>query len=143
VTRQVGHQVELAAFWMWQALLERRAGQEDRASSLYRQASQRIARLGMPPDAAYRDAECAFHEQAGRFDLALAAREAELALLQDRGRHFLESTAHLKRCRLLVRLGSLKDTDLEAARVVARRLRVPEPVLAQLQAIEQGKEKAP
>ena len=93
VTRRVGHQVELAGFFLWQALLERRQGREANAMSLYRQASQRIARLGMPPDASYRDAEMRFHEQAGNVDRALGVRDAELRGLRDRGRLFRESKA--------------------------------------------------
>jgi hypothetical protein len=138
VTRLVGHQVELAGFWMWQALLERRAGREERAGGLYRRASQRLARLGMPVDSAYRDAECSFHEEAGRRHLALAARDAELAQLRDRGRVFLESMAHLKRCRLLARMGRLGEADSKAAREAARGLRFPQAVLEELARLERG-----
>ncbi len=136
MAREVGHQVELSCFLMWQAFLARRDGDEPRAGDLHRQASARIARLRMPPDSAYRDAECAFHEQVGRLDLALAARDAELAGLRDRGRVFLESAAHVKRCDLLRRLGRLKPADLHAARESARSLRVPAPVLEILARIE-------
>jgi hypothetical protein len=143
VTRLVGHQVELAGFFMWQALLERRAGREEHALVLYRQASGRIARLGMPPDSAYRDAECAFHEQAGRLDLALAVRNADLEHLRDRGRLFLESSAHVKRCALLARLSRLTAADLEAARSATSRLRFPERALEELARIERGEGRAP
>jgi hypothetical protein len=136
VARKVGHQVELSGFQMWRALLLRRAGNEERACALYRQASQRIARMGMPADAAYRDAECAFHLLAGRLDLALAVRDAELAGLRDRGREFLESAAHVKRCTLLCRLGRLTQADLEAARQSAGRLREPSGVLEALARID-------
>jgi hypothetical protein len=142
VARRVGHQVELSGFQMWRALLLRRAGREERACALYRQASQRLARLGMPADAAYRDAECDFHVQGGRLDLALAVRDAELAGLRDRGRVFLESAAHVKRCGLLLQLGRLTASDLEAARQSARRLRESGAVLEALARIERG-EQAP
>jgi hypothetical protein len=143
VTRLVGHQVELAGFLMWQALLAERAGHQERAAALHRQASQRIARLGMPPDSAYRDAECAYHEQAGRLDLALAARDGELALLKDHGRYFLESIGHLKRCRLLARMGRLASADVEQARAVASRLRFSQQTWAELAQLERGGGRAP
>jgi hypothetical protein len=138
VARKVGHQVELSGFQMWRALLMRRAGHEERACALYRQASQRIARLGMPADVAYRDAESAFHVLAGRLDLALDVCDAELAGLHNRGRVFLESTAHVKRCDLLRQLGRLTAADLDAARQAAQRLREPAGALEALARIERG-----
>jgi hypothetical protein len=138
VARKVGHQVELSGFQMWRALRKRRDGDEERACALFRQASQRIVRLGMPADAAYRDAECAFHVLGGRLDLALAARDAELAGLHDRGRLFLESAAHIKRCGLLGKMHALTDSDLGAARQVAQRLREPAWALEALARIERG-----
>jgi hypothetical protein len=138
LAQRVGHQVELSGFQMWRAWLLRRAGDEERACTLYRQASQRMARLGMPADAAYRDAESDFHVLAGRLGLALAVRDAELAGLRDRGRVFLESNAHLKRCDLLRRLGRLTASDLEGARQAARRLREPAGALEALARIERS-----
>jgi hypothetical protein len=139
----VGHQVELSGFLMWQALLARRAGNEARASQLHRQANTRIARLRMPPDSAYRDAESAFHEHSGRLDLALAVRDDELAGLRDRGRFFLESSTHVKRCDLLRRLGHLTPADLRAARESAGNLREPSTVLAILARFEHVEGRAP
>jgi hypothetical protein len=136
VTRQVGHQVELAGFFLWRALLERRAGREEMALRLHLQASQRIARLGMPPDSSYRDAECAFHEQAGLLDLALAVRDVELGQLRDRGRLFREAGTHVKRCRLLAQLGRLSAADLAAARSAVERLREPAWALQELARME-------
>jgi hypothetical protein len=143
VTLLVGHQVELAGFFLWQALLERRAGREEKALRLYRQADQRIVRLGMPPDSSYRDAECAFHEQAGHLDLALAVRDVELGQLRDRGRFFRETDTHLKRCRLLAQLGRLAAADLEAARSAAGRLRQPAWAVEELDRLGSGSGGAP
>jgi hypothetical protein len=143
MTRQVGHQVELAGFFLWQALLERRAGGEEKAMRHYRQAGQRIARLGMPPDSSYRDAESAFHEQAGHLDLALAVRDAELGQLRDRGRLFREASSHVKRCRLLGQLGRLTASDLSAARAAAERLREPGWALRELARLEAARGRAP
>jgi hypothetical protein len=142
VARVVGHQVELAGFFLWQALLVRRAGREEEALSLFRRASARITRLRMPPDPSYRDAECAFHELAGRLDLAVAVRDLELELLRDRGQLFLEALAHRNRCGLLAKLGTLTADDLRRAREAAGRLRVAGPILQQLARLE-GREGRP
>jgi hypothetical protein len=143
LARRVGHQVELAGFLMWQALLARRAGADALAARLHRQASASISRLRMPPDAAYRDAECAYFEDAGQLDLALAARDAETAHLRDRGQVYLESTAHIKRCALLGRMHRLTDRDLQTARQAASRLRDPAQALEALARIESGERSAP
>jgi hypothetical protein len=136
----VGHQIELAGFWLWQAFLARRAGDEKRAASLYKQAQGRFRRLQMPPDTSYRDAECAFHELANRLDLALAVRETELACLRDRGRLWAECRCLLRRASLLRRLGKQSLEALDDARRAAQRLRDPQPALAQIERIEQGEE---
>jgi hypothetical protein len=133
VARQVGHQVEQAGALMWQALAARHGGDEGRAGRLYRQSAARMARLRMPPDASYFDAECAFHELAGQLDRALRVREVELATVGGKGRLAYECQGHIKLCRLKARLGRLTDADLTAARAAARRLRLPAAPLAELE----------
>ncbi len=140
LARRVGHQVELSGFHMWRAWLLRLGGDEKPARALYQEANLRMARLGMPADASYRDVESDFHVLAGRLDLALAVRDAELAGLRDRGRVFLESSAHVKRCRLLRGLGRLTASDLDAARQASARLREPAGALEALARIERGGE---
>ncbi|MFO0843464.1 MAG: hypothetical protein U0797_13865 [Gemmataceae bacterium] len=76
LNREVGHLLEQAEFSTWQALLARRAGREERARRHFHQTERRIARLGMPPDHIYFDAVCAYLEQGGELDQALAARDA-------------------------------------------------------------------
>jgi hypothetical protein len=138
VARQVGHRVELAGFWMWQALLARRAGEEGRAAALYRKASGSMARVRMPPDPAYFDAECAFHELAEGPARALGVRERELEAIAGRGRLACECACHVKRCRLLAKMGRLRAEDLAAARAAAGRLRQPEGPLAELERMAAG-----
>jgi hypothetical protein len=133
LAREVGHKVELAGFWMWQALLARRSGAEGRATALYRKASAAMARVRMPPDPSYFDAECTFHELAEGPARALGVRERELRAIAGRGRLAYECACHLKRCRLLAKLGRLREEDLAAAREAARRLRQPEGPLAELE----------
>lgn len=119
----VGHQVEVAGFRLWQAFVARVSGDETRASRLHRHAVTRLDRLQMPPDASYRDAECAYHEWAGDFARALDVRERELAAIQERGRFAYECQVLTRRAWLRSRLGVLSGEDLARARRAAGRLR--------------------
>jgi hypothetical protein len=134
--RRVGHQVELAGFQLWQALAARRAGREDFATPLYRQAVARLNRLGMPPDASYRDAECAFHVAAGDIDWAVQVRDSELAEIEGHGRLRYETAILTKRCELLAKMGPVGADDLQRAREAAGRLKLPEVWLERLGRLE-------
>lgn len=138
MARQVGHQVELAGFRLWRALVARRRGAEEAAQRLYRSAAARLRHLRMPPDASYRDAECAFHEAGGELEQALIVRDREREQVRDRGRLAYECDCEVKRCRLLRRLGRLRAVDLAAARAAAGRLRRPAEVLAAIERLERG-----
>ncbi|MFO0928288.1 MAG: hypothetical protein U0736_14820 [Gemmataceae bacterium] len=92
----------------------------------------------MPPDASYRDAECAFHEAGGGLERALAVREREREQVRGRGRLAYECECELKRCRLLHRLGRLSAADLAAARTAAGRLRQPAGAQAAIDRLERG-----
>jgi hypothetical protein len=132
LSRQVGHQLELAEFQMWQALLARRSGEAERATRLWRQSRRRVAQLGMPPDHIYFDALCAYHDEGGELGEALAARDRELALLRDKGRWAAECRCRTQRCRLLARLGRPLREEKAAAAEAARRLRFPSAALDEL-----------
>src|SRR5262249_38654187 len=71
-------QMELAEFILGQAVLARHKGDEERARRLYRRATGRVSRLQMPPDRAFYDGLCGFHELGDEPDKALQARRAEL-----------------------------------------------------------------
>jgi hypothetical protein len=136
LARSAGHQLELAEFLTWQAVVARHARHEERAGLLFRQACRRAAALGMPPDHIYFDAVCAYHDLAGELDKALAARRRELALLLGKGRWAAEARCRSRVCRLLRRLNLPLAGDLAEARATARGLRKPEAVLAELDAIK-------
>lgn len=138
LARQVGHKVELAGFRMWQALLLRRDGHAGRAELLYGRATRCLDGLGMPPDTSFRDAECAYHELGGELGLALAARDAELARLDGRGRLARECACLTQRVWLLHRLGRLDEDDLARARRAAGRLRQPGQALARIDRAARG-----
>lgn len=136
LNHEVGHLLEQAEFSTWQALLARRAGREDRARRHFHQATRQIARLGMPPDHIYFDAVCAYHEQGGEAESALAARGQELTTLADTGRWASEVRCRTERCGLLARLGRPLGQELADARAAAAKLRRPEPALGRLAEIE-------
>ncbi len=140
LARRVGHQVELAGFWLWQALVARLRGDERRAEALAAHARRRLGRMAMPPDSSYRDAECAYHEHTGRLDLALAVRDKELAGLRDRGRFAAECACRVKRAWLLRRMGRLGAEEVAEARRAAGRLRRPGPALEKIDRVERGEE---
>jgi hypothetical protein len=135
LARQSGHQLEQSEFQMWQALLARRAGEEERAVRLSRQARRRVAQLGMPPDHIWFDALCAYHEEGDELADVLAAREQELRLLVNKGRWAAESRCRLERCRLRARVGLPLAEEWAEAVAVAGRLRRPEVVLQELERI--------
>jgi hypothetical protein len=138
MARATSHQLELAEFLTWQAVLARRDGNSDRAARLFRQGQRRVAQLGMPPDHIYFDAVCAYHELAGELTEALAVRRHELSLLVGRGRWAAECRCRIRLCRLLIRLGLPVAEEMGLARESARRLRLPQAALAELEAIAAG-----
>jgi hypothetical protein len=137
LARSVGHQLEHSEFQMWQAVAARHASDEVRGVRLSRQASRRVAQLGMPPDHIWFDALCAYHDEAGELAEELAARDQELALLLNKGRWAAESRCRLHRCRLRARLGLPLDDEV-AARAVIARLRKPAMLLEELERISRG-----
>ena len=138
LARATSHQLELAEFVTWQAVLARQGGEADRAARLFRLAQRRVAQLGMPPDHIYFDAVCAYHEPAGELEEAMAARRRELALLLGKGRWAAECRCRIRLCRLQARLGLPLTQEVALARESARRLRLPGAALAELEAIEHG-----
>ncbi|MFO0876481.1 MAG: hypothetical protein U0840_03830 [Gemmataceae bacterium] len=138
LAQRVGHQVELAGFWVWQALVEQLQGGSSRGELLMQRARQRLEGLGMPADASIQDAKCAYYEMAGRFDEALAARDREWRQLEGRGRLAREAACLLSRARLLTRLGRLDDETVARTRQAIERLRQPEPGRAALARLLRG-----
>jgi hypothetical protein len=132
-SRNTGGQVELATAHLWQSLAALQAGDVPRAHRLRLRGCRIMAGLGVPPPDGYFEALCACHEYAGRPAEALAVRDRELALLRSQGRTISEVYCQQERARLLAGLGRSADFDLEAARAAARRLRFPEPHLAELE----------
>ena len=136
LARESDTQLEMGEFQMWQALLFRRAGEAGRGVEMYRRAARCIARLGKPADCIYFDAVCAYHDLADEQEEALAARDAELAILAGHHRWGSEVICRLDRCRRLARLGRLGADDIAETRVAIAKLRKPHEAAARLDAIE-------
>jgi hypothetical protein len=111
---------------LWQAVLARRAGDEAAARRRQRSAVARMGRLGIPCDVFYLDALALYHELGGNLGHALRVRDRELAQFRGKGTYWRECEAHLKRCRLLARMGRLTDADLDAAQAAVGQLRRPQ-----------------
>jgi hypothetical protein len=131
-------QMELSEALLWQAVLARHAGEEEKARRLYRRATGRVGRLQMPPDRAFYDGLDAFHTLGAEPAKALLARRNELAAIAGMGRLAYEARCRLRVCRLLARLGEPLADDLAAAREAARKLRHPQAHLDELDRIEKG-----
>ncbi len=139
LTRRVDpSQAQLAEALLWQAVLARRAGDEPTARRLCRRAAARMGRLRTPPGDNYFDALALYHELGDNPARALEVRERELETVSGKGRLASECEAHVKRCRLLARLGRLEEGDLAAARAAAARLRKPAYYLVQIDALARG-----
>jgi hypothetical protein len=136
--RQVDLRMELAEFLVWQGLVARIEGDETRAQRLVRQALARVQRLLMPPDRAFYEALCGFHERGGQPERALKVRRGELRTIAGMGRSAYESRCRHRVCALLARLGEPLDDDLAAAREAARKLKQPGPSLDQLDRLAAG-----
>jgi hypothetical protein len=139
VSRRVHQsQGELAEALLWQAVLARRGGEAETAKRRYRAATARMGRLRRPPSDQYFDALVQYHELGENLGLALKARERELHTVAGTGQLAYECRVHLKRCRLLARLGKLSPGDLDAARAAARLLRKPAKPLAEIDSLRVG-----
>jgi hypothetical protein len=138
LARQVGHQLQLAEFLMWQAVLAQRGGAAPVASRLQRAAASRLRGLAAPPGSYYFDALCAYRELRGDLVASLRARELELQSLEGTGQLDSECRVRVKLCRALARLGRPLGEEWRKARAAARRLRKPGKYLEELERLAGG-----
>lgn len=133
-----GHQMEGAEFQLWQALLARRANEDERGRRLCRNAVTRASRLGTPPSGTYYEALCAFHARAGDWAKILKLRRRELEGLKRLGQVEEECRCRIKICRALGQLGRPLNGEAEGVRVAATKLRCPQRFLAELEQVVRG-----
>jgi hypothetical protein len=131
---------ELALFLLWQAVCERRLGNEDRARRLARRGQAEMKRLGQPPGESYYDALATFHELAGDYDSAWRERCGELSNTVGKGQLAYECLVRLKRVRLLKKRNQPTEQEAGLAREAASKLRAPAWYLEELRRILGGEE---
>jgi hypothetical protein len=136
MARESGLKMELAELLAWKAVSARHDAREAEAANIFRTAVSQTSRLRMPPNRAFFDALCAFHELGDRIDSMLLVRRHELESIQGMGRIANESRCRNRVCALLARMGEPFDDELTAAREAARLLKKPEAALEELDRIE-------
>ncbi len=133
LARVVGHQLELSELLVWQALAAAHQGDAASADKLYRQATARVERLGMPPSPSGFDALAAYHELSEDWPRVLAVRNWELKTIGGKGRLLYEAHCRLKRLKLMTLVGPAPAAEIEAARAVIQQLKLPEKHLQRLE----------
>jgi hypothetical protein len=92
-----------------------------------------MSRLGQAPGESYYDALAAFHELGEDWKAAWQVRERELATTVGKGQLAYETQVHIKRVRLLVKMGLPVEEEVRAVRLSAARLREPGWYLGELE----------
>jgi hypothetical protein len=138
LARRKDLQLELCEFLVWEAVVARQRGDEERGRYLFRRALTRLGRLKMPPDSHFHEGVCAYHELAGDLVQALQVREQELERIAGRGQLDYECRVRIQIAALLQRLGQSCDAALAGARVALKPLRAPGRLLRAIEAIERG-----
>jgi hypothetical protein len=131
-------QAEMAEAQVWQAVLCRRAGEEEGARRYTRAAAGRMSRLRSPAGPRYYDVLSLFFELGGDLERVVKVRDRELEGIADRGRLAYECDVLTKRLKALTRAGRLEEADIAAVRAAAGKLRKPEPYLAKIEAAVKG-----
>lgn len=111
----------------WQAICERLSGNESKAKSLIRMATNLSKRFTKVPDPEYFDALAYFHQTGGDFPLALAVRDEQLAKLAGKGQFGPQVDALLKRAEVLQQLGQFSSAEAAAVREAFANLKNPKP----------------
>jgi hypothetical protein len=128
----------VATALVWQAMLYRKLGEEDKSRECHRRGLAQRSRLGVMPGGLYYDAMCYHAELGGESETALHLRDEQLGALAGKGMFGFETHVHLQRCRLRGRMGLLEDADLATARTAGQPLKAPQYFLAELDRIVQG-----
>jgi hypothetical protein len=121
----------------WRAVVERRAGNEQKAARHFH-AGMRILQGLERREAICADPLACYHEAGGDLRSAILVRERENADITRNGQFLRAAQMQVERCRLLLALGELTEADLAAARESAAKLRKPEWVLGKLERLCEG-----
>jgi hypothetical protein len=125
-----------AAGLIWQAVSRRAKGNEKAASKSFHRG------MAMLEDLERRASICAsgvaaYYEAGGDLKAAIGVLDREFAEVSGKGMLHRSCQIQIERCRFLDRAGELTAEDVNAARLSASRLRVPEWYQEKLDAFEQ------
>lgn len=128
----------VATALVWQAMLYRKLGDEEKSRECHRRGLAQRSRLGVMPGGMFYDGVCTHAELGGEAEMALRLRDEQLGALAGKGMFGYECQVHLQRCRLRGRMGFLQESDLAAARTAAQPLKAPQYFLADLDRVVRG-----
>lgn len=122
----------------WRALFSLMQGQKEDAKTLYRLATNNMSQLGMAVSLSYYEAVCAYNEQIGDLQQALAVRDNQFQVVSGRGGYYLETEVLLKKARLQGRMGEDILPTVAQAKQIAKHLIQPTLFLNRLHLVEGG-----
>ncbi len=123
-----------AAGLIWQAVSSRAKGDEKAASSAFHRGMALLEDLERR-DSILAEGVAAYYEAGGDLKAAIGVRDREFAEVSRKGMLHRSCQIQIERCRLLDRAGELTPANLEAVRLSASRLRVPDWYLKKLDTI--------
>ncbi len=138
LARQLGEKQSLAAFLMWQAVLNQQRGEQVMATHLYRSATSHKRRLKTAHHSHYYDAMCAYHELRGDAKKSLQLHVQQIQDCIALGQNHGEWSSRIEHLRLLVKLGQPLEPHLSAARAMTRKFRQPDLYLPPIEEIARG-----
>ncbi|MCU0497707.1 MAG: hypothetical protein MUF87_10180 [Anaerolineae bacterium] len=119
----------------WQTLACSALGDSKQASALEKQVNHQVSTMKMGPSLPYYDAMCAYYEINGRYDYSLILRDRSLKGVIKGGSPYYQSECHLKRIRLLKKMGRPYHEDQRQFEEVAKKLKRPEYAYARLEEV--------
>jgi hypothetical protein len=136
--RRKNDPMENCEFLIIKAVAAYSLGTRGEATRWVRLAQVQAQRLKVTLSQDYFDWLAIWHEITDDYEGALAIREQQQTIVVKMGSPYRLSRTHLERCRLLKMMGTLTDSDLEAARTSGQGLLQPVHFLTRLDAIAAG-----
>jgi hypothetical protein len=131
---------KIAQVLMAQALALRKLGRDSEALVAYRLATTKASAFKGTMQRSYYSLLCDFFLAAGNLQEALSTRERQLREMVDKGQPYWEAITRLEHAHLLKRLDKPFAEEIEPIRSLAAKLRKPEIILDQVDALLAGNE---
>jgi hypothetical protein len=138
IARQAGHMAVLAELLAWRAVHERYRDRREAGTHCLRDAAAKQNGLQTPPRPGYFAARVAYYEIGDEPAQMLHAYDEALASVSDRGQFLRECRLRVERLRVLRKLDRSLEDDLELTLNAAQKLRFPDPILKEIEAVEAG-----